>query len=238
MLAAFVPARAGSKRLPGKNIKLLAGKPLILWTLEAFAGAPSVDKVIFSTDSDEYWKLAVDHLGTSKLILDRRDADEAGDKVKIFDYVKGAHKKIFGNSIDDFVLGLPTAPFRNSTHIEDAIALYRAKKQPVFSAMEYGFAVSFAFNIEADGGWTPIIADSPMFTGNTRSQDQRPAYHPNGALYVRSVVDLAKPELKTFYDGALPYLMDRKFSVDIDTDNDFLVATAMVNAGIFGHSGT
>lgn len=231
-LAAFVPARSGSKRLPGKNVKLLAGKPLILWTLEAFAHAPSVGRVIFSTDSDEYWKLAVDHLGTDKLILDRRDAEEAGDKVKIFDYVKDAHKKIFGNDVVDFAMGLPTAPFRNAAHVEAAIALYRDKNKPVFSAMEYGFAPSFAFNMESDGSWRSVGPANPMETGNTRSQDQRPAYHPNGAIYLRRVADMARPDLKTFYDGALPYLMDRKFSVDIDTDADFIVASAMVSAGI------
>jgi len=233
-LAAFVPARSGSKRLPGKNIKPLAGKPLVLWTLEAFARAPSVDKVIFSTDSEEYWDLARRHLGEEKLMLDWRSPDEAGDKVKIFDYVKEAHKKIFGVDGADFALGLPTAPFRNSEHVEAAIALYRAQKKPVFSAVEYGFAVSFAFNIEPDGSWRSVAPSNPMETGNTRSQDQRPAYHPNGAIYVRALADLARPELKTFYDGAVPYLMDRKYSVDVDTDTDFVVAAAMVNAGVFG----
>jgi len=233
-IVGFVPARSGSKRLPGKNVKLLAGKPLILWTLEAFAKAPSVERVIFSTDSREYWDLAVRHLGEEKLRLDWRSHDEAGDKIKIFDYVKDAHSKIFGAGDDTFVLGLPTVPFRNSRHIEEAIALYRAKKRPVFSAQEYGFAVSFAFNLDEAGEWKAVLPPSPMETGNTRSQDQKPAYHPNGGIYVRAVADLAKPELKTFYDGALPYLMDRKFVVDIDNEADFIVAAAMVQAGIVG----
>jgi len=230
--AAFVPARSGSKRLPGKNIKPLAGKPLIIWTLEAFVKAPSVDRVIFSTDSEAYWDLAKRHLGEEKLTLDFRSPDEAGDKVKIFDYIKDAHKKIFGPDVVSFAMGLPTVPFRSAKHVEGAIALYREKKKPVFSAVEYGFPVSFAFNIESDGGWSPVSDASPMKTGNTRSQDQRAAYHPNGGIYVRAVSDLAQPDLKTFYDGALPYLMDRKFSVDIDNEADFVLATAMVNAGL------
>jgi len=233
-LAAFVPARSGSKRLPGKNVKPLAGKPLVLWTLEAFVQAPSVDRVIFSTDSEEYWDLARRSLGEDKLVLDWRTPDEAGDKVKIFDYVKEAHRKIFGADASDFALGLPTAPFRNTRHVEEAVALYRAQKKPVFSAVEYAFAVSFAFNIESDGSWRSVGPANPMETGNTRSQDQRPAYHPNGAIYVRAVADLAQPGLKTFYDGAAPYLMDRKYSVDVDTDTDFIVAAAMVHAGVLG----
>jgi CMP-N-acetylneuraminic acid synthetase len=232
-LAAFVPARSGSKRLPGKNVKPLAGTPLVLWTLGAFAKAPSVDKVIFSTDSEEYWNLACKHLGKDKLVLDWRSPDEAGDKVKIFDYLKDTRAKIFPAEIDTFIMGLPTVPFRHSTHVEEAIALYRQKNKPVFSATEYGFAVSFAFYTEPDGTWTSVGPSNPMETGNTRSQDQRAACHPNGAIYVRAVKDLADPNLRTLYQGAVPYLMDRKFSVDIDNEIDFVVATAMVNAGVF-----
>jgi CMP-N,N'-diacetyllegionaminic acid synthase len=233
-VVAFVPARSGSKRLPGKNIKLLAGKPLVLWTLSAFAEAVSVDKVIFSTDSQAYWDLARTTLGDSKLLLDWRSPDEAGDKVKIFDYLKDARDKIFPDPTAIFVMGLPTVPFRNAGHVDSAIALARSKGKPVFSAVEYGFPVSFAFTMESDGSWRSVGAANPMETGNTRSQDQRTAYHPNGAIYVRAVADLADPNLKTLYDGAIPFVMERKFSVDIDNEIDFAVADAMHKAGVFG----
>ena len=93
-VSAVVPARSGSKRLPGKNVKPLGGKPIILWTLEACALAPSIDNIIFSTDSMEYWDLAREHLDTDKLILDHRTKEEAGDQIKIFDYLKQNPKKI------------------------------------------------------------------------------------------------------------------------------------------------
>ena len=115
-IAAFVPARSGSKRLPGKNIKDLAGKPLVIWTLEACARAPSIDRVIFSTDSEEYWAIAKRHLGEEKLLLDFRVPDEAGDKVKIFDYLKDAREKIFGRAYTDFVMAcLPYHSARPNT---------------------------------------------------------------------------------------------------------------------------
>jgi CMP-N,N'-diacetyllegionaminic acid synthase len=231
-LAAFVPARSGSKRVPGKNVKPLAGKPLVLWTLEAFAAAEQVDKVIFSTDSEQYWDLARKHLGEGKLILDWRSADEAGDKVKIFDYLQSAADKIFADRYDTFVMGLPTVPFRRAHHIDAAIALSKDHRRPVFSATEYGFPISFAFYRTDDGGWQSAGPNNPMDTGNTRSQDQKVAYHPNGAIYVRSVADLKDPTLKTLYRDALPYLMDRDSSVDIDNEADFTIASAMVTAGL------
>ena len=225
---AFVPARSGSKRLPHKNIKLLAGKPLLAWTLEACAGAKKIDTVILSTDSMDYWKVAREHVPSGKLALDFRSPDEAGDQVKIFDYVKDQRAKIFGGRKGAFVLTLPTVPLRRSHQIDEAIALFEAQGRPVFSATTYGFPISFAFRTDAAGQWTPVFPDSPMVTGNTRSQNHAVSYHPNGAIYVRAIADLAQPDLKTFYDNARPYLMDPESSVDIDAESDFAIAAALV----------
>jgi CMP-N-acetylneuraminic acid synthetase len=227
---AFVPARSGSKRVPQKNVKLLAGKPLLAWTLEACAAADEVETVILSTDSMEYWKLAQQHVPPSKLVLDLRTADEAGDQIKIFDYLKEKRDKIFGQRQGAFILALPTVPLRRARHVNEAIALFESQGRPVFSATTYGFPISFAFRKDASGDWTPVFEGSPMVTGNTRSQNQAVSYHPNGAIYVRSIADLAQPGLKTLYDGARPYLMDPVSSVDIDAEIDFAVAAALLEA--------
>jgi len=225
---AFVPARSGSKRLPHKNVKLLAGKPLVAWTLEACVGASQVDTVILSTDSEEYWDIACEYVSSDKLVLDFRSSDEAGDKVKIFDYLKSSHEKIFSDRDGAFILALPTVPLRREDQIDAAIKMYEDVGAPVFSASPYGFSVSFAFQLAEENGWEPLFEDSPMLTGNTRSQDQKSTYHPNGAIYVRSISDLAKPGLKTLYDGAVPYVMDANSSVDVDNDIDFSHAEAIL----------
>lgn len=225
---AFVPARSGSKRLPGKNVKMLAGKPLIVWSLEAFAGVPEIDTVIFSTDSMAYWELACQYVDPSRLTLDFRSPEEAGDKVKIFDYLKAKHRELFGERWTHFLMGLPTVPLRTATHVAEAIALAGQTGRAVFSASEYGFPVSFSFTVDADGNWVSLLDGNPMVTGNTRSQDQAKAYHPNGALYVRAVADLARDDLVTLYQDAVPYLMDRESSSDIDNEIDFLMADAIV----------
>lgn len=229
---AFVPARSGSKRVPGKNIKLLAGKPLIIWTLEAFVKSEKIDTVIFSTDSMEYWEIANQFLPSSKLKLDFRTPDEAGDKIKVFDYLKGSQAKIFTGPETHFVMGLPTLPFRNSQHITEAVNLHETAGKAVFSATEYGFPISFAFYQDEKNFWKPAFPHSPMVTGNTRSQDQLQAFHPNGAIYVRAIADLVLPEVNTLYHNAVPYYMDRTHSVDIDNETDFIVATAMASSGL------
>ncbi len=228
---AFVPARSGSKRLPGKNVKVLAGKPLVVWTLEACVRSERIDRVVFSTDSEEYWEIARGHIKSDKLVRDCRSATEAGDNVKIFDYLKSNHQKLFPGRGDCVVLALPTVPFRSHRHIDESITLFEQHSQPVFSATTYGFPISFAFYVDDQVGWQPAFPDGAMVTGNTRSQDQRAAYHPNGAVYVRKAEDLAQPDLRTLYQGARPYLMDRDISLDIDNEIDFTIAETLVKSG-------
>jgi CMP-N-acetylneuraminic acid synthetase len=68
-----------------------------------------------------------------------------------------------------------------------------------------------------------------MLTGNTRSQDQITAYHPNGAIYLRDIEDLRSAELKTIYQGCAPFIMEKSLSVDIDTIEDFKLAEALLS---------
>lgn len=225
---AVVPARSGSKRLPHKNVKLLCDKPLLVWTLEACIQAKQVDNVILSTDSMEYWETAKRYLKSEKLILDLRTPDEASDTVKIFDYLREKHEKLFDDHNGAFILALPTVPLRRAVHVDEAIKLFESSGMPVFSATSYGFSTSFAFHLEESDSWKPLFPDSPMLTGNTRSQNQQQTYHPNGAIYVRAINDLAQPKLRTLYRDALPYLMSRADSVDIDTETDFKIAEALL----------
>ena len=225
---AIVPARSGSKRLPHKNVTFLGDKPLLVWTLEACIEAEHVDEVILSTDSMEYWKTARKYLNSSKLSLDLREPSDAGDTVKIFDYLKDKRSKLFGKRTGAFILALPTVPLRRAKHVDEAIALFEASGKPVFSATNYGFPISFAFYIKQSGLWEPVFSDSPMSTGNTRSQNQQESYHPNGAIYVRNINDLAQHDLKTLYTDAVPYFMSRTASVDIDTEVDFKIASTLL----------
>ncbi|MCU7799634.1 MAG: acylneuraminate cytidylyltransferase family protein [gamma proteobacterium symbiont of Lucinoma myriamae] len=226
---AIVPARSGSKRLPGKNIKMLLGKPLLVWTLEACIESKHIDHVILSTDSMDYFKLARRYINSDKLTLDYRELAEADDKVKIFDYIKEKKQKIFGQREGAFILALPTVPLRKTNHIDEAIALYEKKGKPVFSATKYKFPLSFAFSIN-DDGWKSIFSDCPMINGNTRSQDQNDYFHPNGAIYIRSIKSLEDDNLVTLYSGAYPYIMDNIDSVDVDNEIDFRVAEAILSS--------
>lgn len=222
---AFIPARSGSKRFPNKNISLLGGKPLIYWTVNAYLESNFFDKVIFSSDSKEYFDFLKPYLNTENLEFHLRNSDEAGDKVKIFDYIK-SNIKNWCTKDDVFSLGLPTCPLRNANHIKEAANLYLKYNKPVFSACEYDFHVAFAFSIKDDKSkdWVSLIENSPLITGNTRSQDQKKYYHPNGGIYILKAEELIYKNTKTFYEKAIPYIMSKSDSIDIDNERDLNIA--------------
>ena len=87
--------------------------------------------------------------------------------------------------------------------------------------------------LDVEGGWSPVIDPSALNSGNTRSQDLPSAYHPNGAIYVRNIKDLMDPRLKTLYQGARPYIMDKISSIDVDTKTDFIFAEAILSSGSY-----
>lgn len=225
---AIIPARSGSKRLPHKNIKHLGDKPLIAWTLEACILSNKINEVILSTDSIDYWNIANKCLDSSKLKLDLREPADASDTIKIFDYLKTRQKKIFEDRTGAFILALPTVPLRRSHNIDEAIDLFETTGKPVFSATNYGFPISFSFTITESGNWQSLLPNSPMITGNTRSQNQEEAYHPNGAIYVRNIKDLSRVNLSSLYQDAVPYLMSREASIDIDNEIDFKIASSLL----------
>ena len=232
---AFIPARSGSKRFPNKNIFPLCGKPLLVWTIESFIKSNCFDEIIFSSDSDEYNDILMEFVKTDIVKFHKRSKEEAGDKIKIFDYIK-ENISNFCNSEDLFAMGLPTCPLRREFHIKDCIELYLSKRKSVFSACEFDFHVSFAFklnNYDNEIFWEPAFKNSPMITGQTRSQDQEKFFHPNGAIYIIKPNEL-KNNLKTFYMNSIPYIMDKKYSTDIDNKIDLEIAEISINQGILG----
>ena len=89
---ALIPARKGSKRVKNKNIRKLSEKPLVFWTIEACLKSEKIQQVIFSTDDLEYWDLVKKNYCDKRLVLDKRTNDEAGDNIKIFDYLESVSK--------------------------------------------------------------------------------------------------------------------------------------------------
>lgn len=224
MITAIVPARGGSKRLPGKNIKLLNNRPLIFHTLDALVGQRFVDKVVFTTDSDQYIELVVAEYG-DKVVIEKRPDSYASDTMKVYDEIVRLKKTKVLDS-DWFMLCLPTAPLRTFDTVSRMLTDWEVDSKARFSASEYDFPIQFGFDIDANGEWVPLLDDSPMITGNTRSQDIPVRYRPNGAIYLQKTETLGRT--KTFYLEAKPFLMDELESIDVDNELDFKIAEVVM----------
>ena len=118
---AIVPARGGSKRLPGKNLLLLGGKPLLQWTLEAASASKYLDEIIVSSDDPEILSVATENGVSAKLRPNELSSDTAGT----VDTILYALSK-YAEDFDYVVLLQPTSPLRNVDDIDFSIETHGA----------------------------------------------------------------------------------------------------------------
>ncbi len=219
---ATVCARKGSKGVPGKNVKMLCGKPLVQHAIEqaqAAQAAGLVDAVAVSTDSQEILDIAA-KLNVEYCI--RRPDEMATDTASklpaithIIQFVEAASSK----KLDAVVDLDPTSPLRNLDDITGAVVLFdkyrpgsvltgsEARKSPYFNLME----------LQANG---TVQLSKPAENGPYRRQDCPPCYDMNAAIYVWDR-DKFLAEPRVFYDDSRLYIMPENRSHDIDNDNDW-----------------
>lgn len=219
-ILALIPARGGSKGVPRKNVKLLAGKPLIVWTIDAALKASGLTRVVVSTDDPEIAETSRRY-GAEVPFL--RPAELASDKASSVDVTMHAVAWLEDNQRyrPDFILLLqPTSPLRTASDIEAAIAVQRNKKaQAVVSVCKVTHPPQWLRRLGPDGEllpWQDGIEPSWR-------QDADPVYQLNGAIYLIRTEALVNK--KSFFpDGTFAYIMPHERSLDIDTSWDFYLA--------------
>lgn len=222
-MIAIVPARKGSKRLPGKNIKLLNGKPLIAYSIESALQSALIEEVIVSTDCDNIASIAKEY-GAKVPFL--RPINVSGDTTTMCETVKytvDRLNKSRQNKIKEFILLQPTSPLRKSFHINEAIRLFYEKKaNTVIGVVESKYPLEWAVQIDENKTLVPI-------KGNKICNHQacRSVYFPNGAIYVFSYDFFCGGDY--YGPRTFPYVMQRCFSVDIDSIDDFSYAQFLLS---------
>lgn len=161
-VTAIIPARGGSKGIPAKNIKLLNGKPLIAYTIEAAKNSKYIDYLMVSTDDKEIAKVS-ERYGANVPFL--RNEEFSGDDVPVFPdtvvYVADELEKR-GIKSDIIIVLLPTSPLRNSDHIDKAIEkLVESKSEWVVSICEMESSPFKSYFIEG-GRLTPVIKSESL----------------------------------------------------------------------------
>ena len=215
-LVSIIPARGGSKRLPGKNIANVAGKPLISYTIEAALESGIFERIIVTTDSPEIAKVAISYSG---VVLIEREPKLALDSTPTFPVVEDVLRRI---TCERFCLLQPTSPLRRANHICDAYNTWNRKLD------RFDFCVSVERAHTPRGLIHELDQDSGMslWTGDYskyRSQDYLD-YQPNGAIYFAKTS--AYLTQKHFYGArTLAYEMDAQSSIDIDNEIDAALAS-------------
>lgn len=219
-----VPARSGSKRLKDKNIKILNGKPMITWTIEAALGSKYIENVMVSTDSKEYARIAMQY-GADVPYL--RDKVLSSDTSSSFDVIKNIIDFYTNKNINFkyIVLLQPTSPLRNNKHIDEALDLFFAKKaNSVISVCECEHSPLWSNTMPEDGSMDLFL---PPKIKNIRSQDLEKYYRLNGAIYIAKIKEFI--QYKGFFmPNSFAYKMEPMYSIDVDTDYDFTIANLLL----------
>lgn len=213
---ALIPARGGSKGIPRKNLALLAGRPLIDHTIQAARGASWVDEVWVSSDDEEILAVA-QCAGATPL---RRPDRHAGDDASAVGVVEHFFEQLPENlrARNPLIVYLqPTSPLRRAEHIDAALqSMVDRHARTLLSVTECEKSPFKTFRLD-DSQRLISLFDEKL--SNARRQDLPVAYLPNGAIYVFSVDDFeARGGFPS--NGSVPFIMNARDSIDIDTPDD------------------
>jgi CMP-N,N'-diacetyllegionaminic acid synthase len=217
-MLAIIPARGGSKGLPGKNIKPLAGLPLICHSIKAALKSNLIDRVIVSTEDNEIASIAKD-CGAEVPLM--RPANLASDTSMVMDaYLHAVDFIAKENSkpIQSFAALLPTVPLRTSEDINNAIKIFNDKNaNSVISVVEAPIPLHWNMRITKEG----ILENySSEFNAIKNRQELEKTYVPNGAIYVFRT-EILRSTRQYYTEKTFPYIMPRNRSADIDDLLDF-----------------
>jgi len=222
-MLAIIPARGGSKGLPGKNIKPLCGKPLIAYTIEAAKKSKHVDRIIVSTDSQDIADIALQY---GAEIPFYRPVELATDNAKAIDVYLYTINMLNSekNTIEDFIVLQPTSPLRTEKDIDNSIEIYmKNNASSVISVKEADCPPEWYKVITVNGVLKNYFEESRILN----RQDYSKSYVPNGAIYIFNYKTLL--QTGTYYtDRTFPYVMPAETSVDIDTILDFKFAELLL----------
>lgn len=220
----LIPARGGSKGLPGKNIRHLCGRPLIAWTIDAARASRCLDAVVVSTDDDGIAAIAASH---GAEVPFGRPAELAGDNASSIDVVIHAIDLLAaaGRVFDLVVLLEPTSPLREASDIDNGLSrMLSLGASAVVSVCRAESAhPAFMYRQRPDARLVPFMEQQP--TG-LRRQEIEPLFFLEGTLYA-SRIDVLKAKRSFYHEDTIAYEVPKWKSLEIDDLDDFLMVEAL-----------
>lgn len=225
-ILAIIPARGGSKRLPGKNILLLKNKPLIAWTIEAALNSKYKLDVIVSTDDQAISDIAKQFGAEVPFIRPEEISDDNSTSIDVVKHTLSFLKEKDNRKYDFIILLQPTSPLRNNVDIDLAIDLLIDKEaDSIISMCECEHSPLWTNTLPSDNSLDNFQREELL---NKRAQDLPIYYRFNGAIYISKVDRLFKEKRFFFNTKSYSYIMPSVRSIDIDNVIDFKLAEAIM----------
>lgn len=226
---ATICARGGSKGVPGKNIKKLAGKPLIIYTLELISKSNYIDSYVISTDDNEI--ISVCEKYNFKVDF-KRPEELAGDKSPRVEAIKHAVKWKNSQCVDSFDiiidLGVAT-PFKNHLDIDKSIEKFIQKKSERLTSVTKANRNPYYNMLEENNNKVSLVKSVEKYLTDRR--DAPKVYDMNDALNIWTLDSLFKEPVSIKDCNLSIYEMPKERSVDIDEEFDFFIAELMIERG-------
>lgn len=216
---AIIPARGGSKGIPGKNLTLIGGRSLLVRAIEAARGAAGVDEVWVSSDSAQILAEAERHGAHALTRPDPLSGDAASSESALLHALEEFDKR--GARPDVLVFLQCTSPFMRAQDIDGVLKqMNAAGADSAFSASQFH---GFLWRPEADGGVSTLGHE---LTRRPRRQEREQQYLENGAIYAMRTEGFLRAKHR-FFGRVAAYLMPPERSIDIDERHDLIVAAAL-----------
>lgn len=225
---AIVPARSGSKGLPGKNVRPLHGKPLLAWPISAATGSRYVDRTIISTDDADYARIAVEHGAEAPFL---RPAELAVDTAPSIGFILHALDwlEASGETFGYVVLLEPTSPLTEPSDVDAALEQLTGREAQAdaivgIAPMETTHP-AFAVRRGNNGAIWPLMSEN--FGNLPRRQDLEPIFALDGSLYISTPAALRREHSFT-HGRTLGYVTDRIKAFEVDDLADFICIEALM----------
>lgn len=220
----IIPARGGSKGIPHKNIKPLAGKPLIHYTIDVARQIVANEDICVSTDDPEIMQCVEDYGLKVPFVRPSELATDTAGTYEVLLHALNYYEQQ-GKSYDVVILLQNTSPFRTPEQVKEALTLYNSNLDMVVSVKECSANPYYCVFEENEYGYLNICKGDGSIT---RRQDAPKVYEYNGAIYVINPKSLKEMPLYKF-TKRIKYVMDEKSSLDLDTMNDWHMAELLIS---------
>jgi CMP-N,N'-diacetyllegionaminic acid synthase len=221
----LITARGGSKRLPGKNLAVLGGKPLIAWTIDAALASNAIDRLIVSTDDPAIAEASRAAGAEVPFLRPDHLAEDATPHLPVVQHALAWMAKHEAFAARYVVVLQPTTPLRTGADIAAAVDIAETRDAACVVGVTPMHGRPSWLLRQSDDGRLQRWQASPQIA--ERNQDAAPTYIPNGAMFVvRS--DIVRSGADWYGDATWPYVMPHERSLDIDEPWDLHLARLIV----------